>query len=169
MLDYDKLISGEIDKDEFLIINIINQSQQIELTKILQIIKNNDKTKRILNKLEKEKKIKIEYENNLIKTNKIKQNNKIEQPIVTVEQIDQIKVIINREIKPYELEKILEWRKNYSIKTITDAIYKAATKNIDNFNYIEKIIINNQEESNNNNSNSTPNNLINREYNFWQK
>lgn len=59
------------------------------------------------------------------------------------QEIDKLKYMFNKELKPFELEQIKNWKKQgFNFKQIEDAIYKALVKNVMNLNYIQAILEN---------------------------
>ncbi len=62
---------------------------------------------------------------------------------LTAEVIDRIGFLLNRQVKPFELELLREWvDKGHNVDQIEIAIQKAMIKNIDNFNYIQTVLEN---------------------------
>lgn len=139
----DKLIT----KDELLIIYIISEAKTIDLSKLLALEINNAKL--LIDSLYQKAYIDIDFNNNLIMLNLEKKVNVKQQEVLNVQSLDEVRVLLNREIKNYELELLQQWIKQYSIKQIKESVYKAMLKNIDNFKYIEKILQNSENEINN--------------------
>ncbi len=121
-----------INKDQLLLFYIIKDSNPIDMQKLINDFPNILSLDN-LNKLESLSLIDIDYNKNIIK---LKENK------LSSSDIDKIRVILNREIKTYELEKIKQWFLTYTIKEIQDAIYQTMIKGIDNFNYVEKVLFN---------------------------
>ncbi|MFV0287862.1 MAG: DnaD domain protein [Mycoplasmatales bacterium] len=138
----DKLIT----KDELLIIYIISEAKTIDLSKLLALEINNAKL--LIDSLYQKAYIDIDFNNNLIMLNLEKKVNVKQQEVLNVQSLDEVRVLLNREIKNYELELLQQWIKQYSIKQIKESVYKAMLKNIDNFKYIEKILQNSENEIN---------------------
>ncbi len=82
-------------------------------------------------------------------SNKLSNQNK-NNNILNEKDISRINFILNRELKQYEIDKILFWiEAGYQFKEIEEAIYKSLIKNIDNFSYIEAILFNKADDKNN--------------------
>ncbi len=75
----------------------------------------------------------------------VKAESEIAQVLVSSEMIDRINFLLNRQLRENELEKIKTWIElEYSMNEIESAITKSILNNVDNFNYIEKVLFNNQ-------------------------
>ncbi len=121
-----------INKEQLLLFYIIKDNNSISMQDLIQ---NFDDIVSIdnLNILESFGLISIDYNKNIIE---IKRNK------LSSSDIDKIRVILNREIRTFELEKIKQWFLTYELEEITDAIYQTMIKGIDNFNYVEKVLFN---------------------------
>ncbi len=121
-----------INKEQLLLFYIIKDNNSISMQDLIQ---NFDDIVSIdnLNILESFGLINIDYNKNIIE---IKRNK------LSSSDIDKIRVILNREIRTFELEKIKQWFLTYELEEITDAIYQTMIKGIDNFNYVEKVLFN---------------------------
>lgn len=143
-MDFKKMyLENKISNDEYILLTFLNTSSKID--EVYNFLKNKFDVKLVLKSLVKKKIITIDIEKNIIEKNiklKVQDKNK-EKNLLTAKEVDEIRVLINREITVYELEKLREWIEKYSYNIILDAFYKALRKDIDNFNYIEKILINN--------------------------
>ncbi len=141
MKKYEIFKNGLISPYELLILYVVEEKKEIPLQELLNLFPNIN-IKNILKNLESKNMLKIDYENNLIiNFNK----STVEVDVVenlTVDKLDQIRQILNREIKNYELEILKKWFEKHTYLEIKDAIQIASLKNIDNFNYINKILEN---------------------------
>lgn len=135
------LKNNAIDKDEILFLVLLENKKKIEVQTIFDKYPYLQITQENLKKLEELKLITINYQHNLISL-PVSDNGSSNLEKITVEFIDEIRTIINREIKPYELEKLKSFLQ-YGKKAIIDAFLKAKLKDIDNFTYVEKILQNN--------------------------
>ncbi|MFV0288090.1 MAG: DnaD domain protein, partial [Mycoplasmatales bacterium] len=126
---------------------IIAEANTIDITKLLTL--EIDNVKLLIDSLYQKTYINIDFNNNLITLNLEKKVDAKQQEGLNVQNVDELRILLNREIKNYELELLQQWINHYSIKQIKEAIYKAMLKNIDNFKYIEKILQNNENEINN--------------------
>ncbi len=64
------------------------------------------------------------------------------------EAVDRINFLLNRKLQMYELEKINRWLSlDYTIDQIELAISKSMINDVDNFNYIEKVLFNNEKKN----------------------
>ncbi len=130
--------SNKINKEHLLLFYIINDYKPISINDLLENF-GDLVSLDYLKKLEELNLINIDYNQNIVDLKK--------EESLTSSDIDKIRVILNREIKTFELEKIKKWFLTYSIKEIEDAIYQTVLKGIDNFNYIEKVLF--SDEKNN--------------------
>ncbi len=120
----------KINKDQLLLFYIINENNPVSIDELIESF-GNLVNQENLNALIKLSLINIDYQKNVIN---LKENK------LTANDIDKIRVVLNREIKTYELEKIKQWFLSYNIEEIQDAVYQTVLKGIDNFNYIEKVL-----------------------------
>lgn len=139
---------SKIEKDEMLILYIIFEQNEVSLEQLLSLNIINMKEK--INSLMLKGYIEVDFKNNTLKP--LKNSVNLEEKL-TIENIDELRIMLNREIKNYELEKLKEWVKEYSFEKIKEATYKSMIKNIDNFNYIEKVLYNNDTKGNQEHSN----------------
>ncbi len=64
------------------------------------------------------------------------------------EAVDRINFLLNRKLQMYELEKINRWLSlDYTIEQVELAISKSMINDVDNFNYIEKVLFNNEKKN----------------------
>ncbi len=131
--------NSKISKEQLLLFYIINDYKPIGINELLKNFSDLVSLEN-LKKLEELNLISIDYNQNLID---LKREEKLSSS-----DIDKIRVVLNREIKTYELEKIKKWFLTYSIKEIEEAIYQTVLKGIDNFNYIEKVLFNDEKTNN---------------------
>ncbi len=132
-----------ISKEEALLLYIIYENDKVNIQVLSQIyLEPNILKKELMNLLEK-KYIDIDWNTNIVSK---AQDKPVEE--LTVSDVDRVRVIINREIALHELEQLKKWQRKHSIDEIVEAVYKAVVKNIDNFNYIEKILENDQTSGN---------------------
>lgn len=83
-------------------------------------------------------------ESNLGMTNT--QTSQVETEVLTSDKLDRISFLLNRRINNMELEKLKEWLNlGYTIPQIEVAIQKSTINQVDNFNYIEKVLLNSTE------------------------
>lgn len=74
------------------------------------------------------------------------QTSQVETEILTSDKLDRISFLLNRRINNMELEKLKEWLNlGYTIAQIEVAIQKSTINQVDNFNYIEKVLLNSTE------------------------
>ena len=63
--------------------------------------------------------------------------------ILTIDAMDRISFLINRQLKSYELELIRKWlEEGYLVENIEIAIQKSVINGVDNFSYVEKVLKN---------------------------
>lgn len=141
-----------IDKEEFVVLNILVVEKYRSLIPLIQIgeelnIKN---LKTLLNELQK-KKILTVRDNQILLLPvdallKERDNIQVKSSILTVANIDEIRIILNREITNSELRMLRTWIETgqYSFEEIKDAIYRVSLKGIDNFTYIGKVLENSE-------------------------
>lgn len=162
----DLYIENIVNDEEYIVITILIIKNINKLEKLMEKIPEHLQIKKILHSLKEKKIIEIDYltneilfiqnknektiesseviDNKEVKTaiEKIESSKGEETNFLTVKNVDEIKILFNREIAPYELEKIKEWNNKYDFELIKNSMYKASLKNILNLNYIEKIIEN---------------------------
>ncbi len=126
-----------VSKEEALLLYIIYENEQVNIKVLSQISPEPNILKKDLMHLLERKYIDIDWNANIVNKPYKKPHDEL-----TVSDVDRVRVIINREIALHELEQLKKWQKKYSIDKIVNAFYKAAVKNIDNFNYIEKVLEN---------------------------
>lgn len=55
--------------------------------------------------------------------------------------LDRISFLLNRSVKPYELEAVKKWiSAGHTLDNIETAIQKSIVNGVDNFNYVEKVL-----------------------------
>lgn len=162
----DLYIENIVSDEEYIVMTILIIKNINKLEKLMEKIPEHLQIKKILHSLKEKKIIEIDYLTNeilfiqnknekTIESKEVIENKEVENVIeeiesskgkeikfLTVKNVDEIKILFNREIAPYELEKIKEWNNKYNFELIKNSIYKASLKNILNLNYIEKIIEN---------------------------
>ncbi len=129
--------SKKINKSQLLLFYIIKENNPVSINDLIGEFKDLVSLEN-LSLLESVGLINIDYQKNLINLNEKKLNSS---------DIDKIRVVLNREIKTYELEKIKQWFEKYSIEEIQEAVYQTVLKGIDNFNYIEKVLFNDEKKN----------------------
>ncbi len=129
--------SKKINKSQLLLFYIIKENNPVSINDLIGEFKDLVSLEN-LSLLESVGLINIDYQKNLINLNEKKLNSS---------DIDKIRVVLNREIKTYELEKIKQWFEKYSIEEIQEAVYQTVLKGIDNFNYIEKVLFNDENKN----------------------
>ncbi len=129
--------SKKINKSQLLLFYIIKENNPVSINDLIGEFKDLFSLEN-LSLLESVGLINIDYQKNLINLNEKKLNSS---------DIDKIRVVLNREIKTYELEKIKQWFEKYSIEEIQEAVYQTVLKGIDNFNYIEKVLFNDEKKN----------------------
>ena len=73
--------------------------------------------------------------------------------ILTIDAMDRISFLLNRQLKPFELESIRKWLdEGYLVENVEIAIQKSVINGVDNFNYVEKVLKNEK-------SNDVPSNV----------
>lgn len=130
---------GIITQKQLFILYIVEELKSVKIEELL-ISFNELFSMEDLEKLEKLEIVNVDYSKNMIE---------LKQKSLSVKDVDKIRVILNRELKNYELEQVKNWYKDYSIKEIEEAVYQTVLKGIDNFNYIEKVLFNKAENQDN--------------------
>lgn len=166
---YDKKI---INKDQIILLVLIEEKKKInDVIKYQNLI--ND-FKKNLEDLERKEIIIIESKTQIIKINHISQDDKKEtsntNKELTVKELDSLRVILNREIKNYELTILQKWILKYTFEEIKEAVYLSGLKNIDNFNYVEKILVSNNlvKDKNNIETNNIQASKVERKFDFFE-
>lgn len=140
---YELYIAKKIEANQYLVLSLLKNSEFEQLKDFLSLLPTELNIKVILNALESKGLIEIDYNNNKIriKDTAFKENENIESGnYLDVKEIDQLRILFNRELAPFELERIKLWYHEYKFEEIKNAIYKSSLKNIFHLNYIEKIL-----------------------------
>lgn len=152
----------QVTYEEMVLLYIIYDNSEVQIENLYNTLNIKMDVKKTIKDLYNKNYVNIDWEKSkvmvskrrILEENKEKEINigqhlydqKIAKKEVTVEHIDKIRVILNREIKPHELMQLQKWYEQYEMEEIIDAIYKSCLKDIDNFNYIEKVLFNEPQE-----------------------
>ncbi len=124
------IIKIEINEDPVNDLNQFLSNQQISI----QTVKNLQ-TKGILTVSQSENGISFEVK-------EVKSDTKVSSQL-NRQSIDRISFLLNRKLQMHELEKINKWLTlDYTINQIETAISKSMINDVDNINYIEKVLFN---------------------------